>query len=147
MKILIATDGSSYSNVAVSEAAARPWPSGSELRVLVVLEHPAISYVTGEELGSAIYYQQIAKELRKSLEALATMATEQLKGKDHTVSYTVREGIAAEEIIDEAKQWHADLIMVGTHGRHGISRFLLGSVAQKVSIHAPCSVEIVRRKA
>ena len=47
-------------------------------------------------------------------------------------------------IIDAAKTWPADLIVLGSHGRRGIDRFLLGSVAESVVRHAPCSVEIVR---
>jgi nucleotide-binding universal stress UspA family protein len=53
---------------------------------------------------------------------------------------------ADEAIIKTAKAWDADLIVVGSHGYRGIKRFLLGSVSQAVAFHAPCSVEIVRRK-
>ena len=49
-----------------------------------------------------------------------------------------------ERIIDSAAEWRADLIVVGSHGRSGIPRFLLGSVAEFVARHAKCSVEIVR---
>jgi nucleotide-binding universal stress UspA family protein len=144
MKILIATDGSEYSELAVRAAATRPWPSGSELRVLTVMERSAISYVTGGEYGLTISYEQIAAEIRNSLESMVTTTAASLAAEGRTVSHLVREGVAAEEIINEAKQWGADLILLGTHGRHGISRFLLGSVAERVAVHAPCSVEIVR---
>jgi len=111
MKVLIATDGSEYGKAAVSAAAERPWPPGTNLRVLTVMERPAISYITGGERELDLNYNQLA----------------------------------AEEIIDEAKEWGADLILLGTHGRHGIKRFILGSVARIVATHAPCSVEVVRR--
>ena len=58
----------------------------------------------------------------------------------------VREGDARSVIVDEAKDWDADLIILGSHGYTGFKRWLLGSVAQAVASHAPCSVEIVRRK-
>src|SRR5579883_1346341 len=51
---------------------------------------------------------------------------------------------SAERILDEAAQWGADLIFVGSHGRHGLDRFLLGSVSEAVATHAKCSVEVVR---
>ncbi len=47
-------------------------------------------------------------------------------------------------IIDEAEKWGADLIVVGSHGHHGIERFLLGSVSEGVALHAKCSVEVIR---
>ena len=49
-------------------------------------------------------------------------------------------------IVDEAKDWPADLIVVGSHGYSGVKRWLLGSVAQSVVSHAPCSVEVVRKR-
>jgi nucleotide-binding universal stress UspA family protein len=51
-----------------------------------------------------------------------------------------------ELILEEAHKWGADLIVVGSHGRHGLSRFLLGSVSEAVASHASCSVEIVRHR-
>ena len=50
-----------------------------------------------------------------------------------------------ELILSEAAEWGADLIVVGSHGRRGINRFLLGSVSEAVALHANCSVEIIRR--
>jgi nucleotide-binding universal stress UspA family protein len=144
MKVLIATDGSSYSDAAVRTAAERPWPPGSEFRILSVIERPAITYVAGGEYELDINYEQISADVRRSLEPMIAGAATQLSDKGFSVSQTIREGVAAEEILDEAREWGADLIMVGTHGRKGISRFLLGSVAQRVATHAPCSVEIVR---
>ena len=48
-------------------------------------------------------------------------------------------------ILDEAKAWGADLIVLGSHGRHGWDRLLMGSVAESVALHAHCSVEVIRR--
>jgi nucleotide-binding universal stress UspA family protein len=47
-------------------------------------------------------------------------------------------------ILDTAKTWQADLIALGSHGRHGLDRFLMGSVAESVAVHAHCSVVVVR---
>jgi nucleotide-binding universal stress UspA family protein len=47
-------------------------------------------------------------------------------------------------ILDTAKDWRADLIVVGSHGKRGLDRFLLGSVSESVAIHATCSVQVVR---
>lgn len=60
------------------------------------------------------------------------------------VSTHVSQGSPKEEIVEQAERWHADLVMVGSHGHGPLGRFLLGSVASSVAVHAPCSVEIVR---
>ena len=62
------------------------------------------------------------------------------------VSGKVLEGPIADSIVDQAKEWQSDLIVVGSHGRTGIRRFLLGSIAGKVASLAPCSIEIVKDK-
>src|SRR5262249_19207816 len=143
MKILIATDGSPYGDAAVKEAGERLWPKDSLLRVLTVIENPPVAYITPGEY--AVAAAQLTKEVRASMEEIARNAAAFLEDRGLEISQLVCEGSAAEEIIREAKEWGADLILVGTHGRKGISRFLLGSVAQKVAAHAPCSVEIVRK--
>lgn len=63
-----------------------------------------------------------------------------LRVKTHVV-----QGSPKEEILKQAEQWRADLVMLGSHGHGPIGRFLLGSLATAVAIHAPCSVEIVRK--
>jgi nucleotide-binding universal stress UspA family protein len=67
-----------------------------------------------------------------------------LRASGFRVSTAVETGDTRERIIDSAERWFADLILLGSHGRRGATRFLLGSVAESVARHAPCSVEIVR---
>jgi hypothetical protein len=55
-------------------------------------------------------------------------------------------GPAAMSILDEARNWGADLSVLGSHGRTGLERFLIGSVAERVAEHASCSVEVVKKK-
>jgi nucleotide-binding universal stress UspA family protein len=145
MKILIATDGSKYGDAAVRAAACRPWPKKSELRVMMVTERPTISYVSGD-YGLELAYNHLAGEMRESLNFAARHIAESLKAEGRLASYVVREGVVTEQIINEAREWGADLILVGTHSRRGISRFLFGSVSQLVAVHAPCSVEIIREQ-
>lgn len=59
----------------------------------------------------------------------------------------IRVGRPAHEILGVAKEWRADVIVVGSHGRHGIPRVLLGSVAEAVMRHADCPVLVIRGKA
>lgn len=143
MKVLIATDGSMYSDIAVESVAKREWPADSQLRVISVLEHSSLESITAGEY--AFKLDEIREEVRQMMKQIASTAADTLSRPDRPASYVVREGLVAQEILEEAKEWGADLIVVGTHGRKGISKFLLGSVAQKIAIHAKCSVEIVRK--
>lgn len=145
MKILIATDGSDFSQYAVQTFLDRPWPEGSEVRLLSILDHPVVSYVTTGEL-LPMNYNDLDQQVRTNLEKEVAATAARIEAESpHAVTWSIREGRVAEEIIDEAKLWGADLIMMGTHGRHGLSRFLLGSVAERIVSHAPCSVEVVRK--
>ena len=67
-----------------------------------------------------------------------------LRGADLTVSYQIRHGEPTEEIILQATESKADLIVMGTHGREGLARFMGGSVAEDVLRAAPCPVVTVR---
>lgn len=145
MKILLAVDGSEYSADAVREVAERPWPTGTTVRVLSAVEAitppaPELWYDAGGSLERA------RQEMRKSAEQLTAGVSEKLGASGLTAETSVRDGDPRAVIVDEAKDWGADLIVVGSHGYTGVKRWLLGSVAQSVVSHAPCSVEVVRRK-
>ena len=144
MRILLAIDGSPHSQVAVEEVARRPWPAGSAIRVLSVIQPyapPATEFVLAGATLDDIRRQQAA-----GAEEITRTAAEALKGTGASTEMTVREGDPRAAIVDEAEEWAADLIVVGSHGRTGLPRWLLGSVAQAVVGHAPCSVEVVRRR-
>lgn len=137
LRVLVATDGSSFADEAVDYAAKWHWPVGTEFRVVNVIE-PLSS------LGPPTTHYKMASDLLNASQDLVVNACLKLHDKNWKVSHHVRGGFAAEEIISEAKEWGADLIIVGTHGRKGVSRFLLGSVAESVAAHAPCSVTVVK---
>jgi nucleotide-binding universal stress UspA family protein len=82
---------------------------------------------------------------RREAKLLANRAAESLRAAGfRQVSEAVEEGNPKVVIVDEAEKWGADLIFLGSHGRKGLDRFLLGSVSEAVARHAACSVEIVR---
>jgi nucleotide-binding universal stress UspA family protein len=142
MKILLAVDESPHSQEAVDEVARRPWPSHSIIRVLSVIQPytpPATEFVlTGATL------EDMRRQQTLEAERLTNRAAEAVKTLSVSPETVVREGDPRSEIVDEAVEWGADLIVVGSHGRTGIKRWLLGSVASAVVSHAPCSVEVVR---
>jgi nucleotide-binding universal stress UspA family protein len=73
-----------------------------------------------------------------------THVRERLRSAGFDASTSVREGDPKMVILDCATEWRTDLIVVGSHGRKGLTRFVLGSVSEAVARHAHCSVEIVR---
>jgi nucleotide-binding universal stress UspA family protein len=145
MKLLLAIDNSKYSAEVIKEVARRLWPLKTIVRVLSVVEPvppPAVElwYDASGSLEGA------RQEMVKRAKELTQKASERLKRKGLKIESAVREGDARSVIVDEARKWSADLIVLGSHGYTGIKRLLLGSVASSVVSHAPCSVEVVRRK-
>lgn len=146
MKILLAIDGSTCSDAAVEEVARRPWPAGSEVKIISVVEPPFVP-ATEPWAISVTYLEEMDKALHDK--ALATVEGAILKlrsGADKTLKLTTEmlTGYPGQMIVDIAEAWGADLIVVGSHGYGAWSRLLLGSVSNAVATHAKCSVEIVR---
>ena len=148
MKILLAVDGSPCSEAAVEEVGRRPWPEGSAIKVLTTFELPTPPTPEGWALP-ANYFQEMDAALRKQAENVINRAIAKLKPKlNKTISLDAQilPGPPRNVILDEAEDWGADLIVVGSHGYRTWERFLLGSVSQSVVSHAKCSVEVVRCK-
>src|SRR5437867_1954794 len=137
MKILLAVDNSEYSNAAIQEVARRPWPARSMVRVLSVAEPlpPPAAELWYDNQGSLDAAQ---RELKKNTTEFRKTIVAKLRRKGLKIESTVREGHPRTAIIDEALKWRADLIVMGSHGRTGLTRLLLGSVAQHVVSSAPC---------
>ena len=130
-RVLLATDGSETAAAAARALAERPWPEGSEFKVLSVEEPWAIK-------PSRVKHGEQAQEAVRSAEQV--LASAGLK----TTMAVMLSGNAKEAILEEAQKWAADLIVVGSHGRRGFKRLLLGSVSEAVAINAHCSVVVVR---
>ena len=129
-RVLLATDGSETSVEAARAVAGRPWPEGSEFRVVSVEEPWAIK-------PSKVRKEKDAQEaIGNAVEVLASAGLK--------VTTELLSGNAKEIILEEAHQWPADVVVVGSHGRRGFKRFLLGSVSEAVAMNAPCSVVVVR---
>ncbi|MEW6731077.1 MAG: universal stress protein [Acidobacteriota bacterium] len=143
MKVLIATDGSEYGDAAVLAAAQKQWPPHTELRVLTVVEPISNGTELFFDRAPIIPQDIIINQMQDAYQQVAATAAAQLHGEGRDVSYVVRKGDTAEEIVEEAREWNANLILVGSHNRQGVVGFLLGSVAQQVLAHAPCSVQII----
>jgi len=147
-KILLATDGSEFSERAARSIAERPWPAGAEIEVISVVE---LHLGTAQALLEPPYVdsEQLAlqrEQAMKNAEAAVASAVEILSKAFPKVSESISVLLDGPKavIIDEADKWGADLIVVGSHGHRGVERFLLGSVSEGVALHARCSVEVIR---
>lgn len=146
MKILLAVDGSEYSNAAADSVAKRPWPAESEVKIIAVMEIVQ-PYLTEMWAVSDEFWE----DMDKSAKAQANAAIEKARAcfqaanrSDLLISTDIPKGNPRNVILDMAEAWGADLIVLGSHGYTGLKRVLLGSVSQAVAAHAKCSVEIVR---
>ena len=148
MRILLAVDGSPFSDAAVTEVASRPWPAASEVKVITAFQVPLIPtpevWAISDEYLPAL--ERIAREQSQSIVDAAVAALARGLDKSITVSGEVLLGPPREAILDGAEKWKADLIVMGSHGFGAWRGFLLGSVSRSVVTQAKCSVEVVHRR-
>lgn len=145
-KILIAIDGSTASRRGLTEGLRLAKATGGR----VMLVHVVNALLLSSEIASTAYYEALADAFRKEgaeiLEAAVNVA------RDAGVSFEPKmiEKIgarASDEIVAAAKDWPADLIVLGTHGRRGLKRIVMGSDAELVLRQSPVPVLMVREPA
>lgn len=134
-KILLATDGSKYSKAAAERAIDFAGEYGGELRVVSVVDVPAEFY------GEA---PDAVEDLINKAKGYAEDVKRQAESSGIKAETFVREGEAYRVIIDVARESGAGIIVMGSHGRTGLKRLLMGSVTEKVIGHAPCPVLVVK---
>ena len=141
MKILLAVD-SQCSEAATRTVVQKMRPDRSEVRVLHVVEPVwlGVDYELGEVREIEAAREEGLKRGKKLLECIKSLVAK----AGFTVTTAIEEGDPRFAIVDYAAQWKADLLVLGSHGRKGLGRLLIGSVAEYVARHAHCSVLVVR---
>ena len=134
-KILVATDGSPCSLAAVERAVRFAAAYGGTIEVVSVIDVPAELYGDAPDL---------ATELERLATGYADDAVQAAKAKGITATAHVVEGVAYDIIPDLARSLGAQVIVVGSHGRTGMRRLLMGSVAEKIIGYASCPVLVAR---
>lgn len=146
-QILVPVDGSPLSEKALDQAIGLARLSGGRLRLLHVIDE--LVYVTGFE-SAASYLHEIVPLMRgagqKLLDHYREKAASQGVEAD-TVLLAQGPGRICDRVAEQALLAHADLIIVGSHGRRGMGRLLLGSDAEQIVRHAPVPVMVVRERA
>ncbi len=144
----MAIDGSEQSEAAVEEIVHQPFPDGSHVRVISVVERPYLPLAyPGDGIDMNVYAEVEKSYLQRANAAVEDAACKLRVGPESNelnITTDVPSGSPKEVILQEAEAIGADLIVVGSHGYGMVERFLLGSVSLAVALHAKCSVEIVR---
>lgn len=148
MKILIGTDGSEFSHAAINKCCDLFANSdGVEFKVIAAME-ATVPISTEPFAVSAEYYQRLINDVRGKARQDVDNATGLIRShcpdSKIDIAGEVIEGPPAKVLIEAAKEWEADMIVVGAHGRGFWGRLLLGSVSSAVVHHAACSVLVVR---
>ena len=136
MRLLLAIDDSKFSEGATQAVIAQCQPQGTEVKILNVVD---LAIPIPTSYGGA--FREVSL---KHGQEIVQRAERLLSKAGYKTQIAVEEGDPRSKIIDQAAEWKAELIVMGSHGRKGVDRFFMGSVAEGVSRHAPCSVEIVR---
>jgi nucleotide-binding universal stress UspA family protein len=142
--ILVGTDGSETASIAVRHAIGLAVDLRAKLEVVSAYEPTADERLELERTQVPADVEWTVNPRSNVLELLDTACAEARTAGVAEVASHARQGDAADAILDVAEEQGVDLIVVGNKGMTGAKRFLLGSVPNKVSHHAPCSVLIVR---
>ena len=141
-RILCATDFSQASRPAFAKTLELAKQDRAQLLLLHVLVPP--SPFLGDELPSS--YLELQVRARRDAERRLAAAVARAKQAGVRVQARLIGGAPSEEIIRGARRWRSDLIVIGTHGRTGLGRVFMGSVAERVLQRASCPVLTVRRR-
>lgn len=137
-KILIAHDGSKLSDKALKRAVELAVKFESALTVMNVI--PDLYLTELSDLDRRRIMDALSEEAAQSMEKIRSS----LSAKSITAKTITRQGLPADKIIETAQKMKVDLVVVGSHGRHGARKFLLGSVSSKVVEYAHCPVLVVK---
>jgi nucleotide-binding universal stress UspA family protein len=145
MKIVLAIDDVKSSAAAVDSVIARGQPEDTKVFIIHMIEPPSL-LVSREMRSQNPALRALWQETEQHAVTTVNQVAQQLRSKGSSVVPTVAKGHPRSRIIDVATKHGADLIVLGSHGRKGLVRFLMGSVSEAAARYASCSVEIARAR-
>jgi len=143
MKIMIGVDESRHSSAAVEFVKSMTWPRGSTIEVVSVVR-PVVAVYAEAYVPGPGYVTEANEAAVRLHQEVAAGAESALQGTGLKVGAQVLHGDPRSELVEAARKAKVDLLVVGSHGRTGMSRLLMGSVAAHVVAHAQCSVMVVK---
>ena len=144
MKIIIGVDDSAYSNEALKFVKGVRWAEGTRFIVVSAVTSGSVAVTVAGEPGGYGLYPEAIEELTKLHQEFTARAELDLRSAGLQTEARVEVGDPGGVILRMAEKEMADLIVVGSHGRSGLTKLLMGSVASHVVTHAPCSVLVVK---
>lgn len=149
-RVVVAVDGSDIASEAVATVRRWPFLARTTIRTLSIAPAPAMWWPDEPIAGSTdrpVHDRDAAADALLEHDTIAAEAAATLRAAGLEANSEVRSGSPAPAIVAFANEWDADLVIMGSHGRTGVARLLLGSVARNVLHHANSSVLVVRRHA
>jgi nucleotide-binding universal stress UspA family protein len=144
MKIVLGFDDSPHAQAALRWVCGQAWPSGLRVLVVSAVRAPVTAYA--EVYAPAVAYPlDVTQDLARHHEELAERARAELAAAGLAAESRVVTGDPREVLVDVARSEGADLVVMGSHGRTGFAKLVLGSVAAHVVGHAPCNVMVIKR--
>lgn len=143
MKIVIGVDDSPHSHAAVEFVRKMAWPRESTIVVLSVVR-PVVGVYAEAYVPAEPYVEQMSGDLVRFHQETAASAERDLQTTGLRTEARILHGDPRTALVEAARTERADLLVVGSHGRTGMAKLLMGSVAAYVMAHAPCSVMVVK---
>lgn len=144
MKILIAYDGSAASEAAVDEVIRRPWPSGTKVRLVTVVERP-LQPPAPDGMVYGPLVERMRSALREEAQHRIQSALKKFEARPELeTGFELLDGSPKHALLEAIREWGPELVVTGSHGTGGLARLFLGSVSHALVTHAPCSVEVVK---
>jgi nucleotide-binding universal stress UspA family protein len=144
MRVLLATDGSRSADLARDLVARLSWPAGTTIRVLAGMETPADLAAAPWIVPSRDDIDEVEARRRVHVDTTLEAAEAVIARPGILVERLAFRGRAGSAIVDGAREWGADLVVVGSRGQGRLAEMVLGSVSAEVVDHAPCPVLVVR---
>jgi nucleotide-binding universal stress UspA family protein len=144
MRVLLAIDGSQSADRARDLVATLPWPRDSHIRIVAVLDQRAQLYGAPWIAVTPSNVDELEQQEIYTINTALDAAERDISRPGRRVERILLRGRAASEIVDEARAFEPDLVVVGSRGHGPIQSMLLGSVSAEIVDHAPCPVLVVR---
>ena len=145
MRVLIAVEDKVYGQAMADFVGTHKWEKGTVFKVMHITHAEELGYVHGDACCCEVarnIMEERDRQARSLVKVIAAQIEMKLPGAD--VHEEIVLGSPKNTILETAEEWKADIIVMGSHGRTGLSRFLLGSVAMSVLSEARCSVMIIK---
>jgi nucleotide-binding universal stress UspA family protein len=144
MKILIGVDDSPHAEAAVEYVRSATWPKDTKV-IVVSAVMPQVGVYSEVYVPAPVELERVLEDRIAHAQGLVSNIESRLRDRGLTTEARVLTGDPRETLLETATRERVDLIVVGSHGRSGIAKLLLGSVASHIVTHSPCSVMVVKK--